>query len=314
MNKKLKVLSSGLLLSGFISLGIGLWFVIYSSDESHYEFTELLSDIPEDRVLEFNSPYYRIDVENNTTFVYYKNLDLANETYLKFRILFKTKDVFSVANPIDYKILAKVVGKPYVEKIVFFIEGRGVDYSVVDENSLDSLIELLKGENVIELEQKELGLFKKEDLRFEDDTIHIPFGLTYYEDEGFFTIPTSYDITLVPFVVGKDGTVYHVEKAEKLFTVNPAYTKLQAEANRIIIKNAQIQARNNDLTLGLTFIVVAGIPLVITTQILIMNRRKNYLTNFEQYFRNYGNKITNIENDVRDLHSRYTGYYKKSND
>ena len=90
--------------------------------------------------------------------------------------------------------------------------------------------------------------------------------------------------------------------------------KLQAETNRILIKDAQIQARSNDLILGLTLIIVAGIPLVTVTQILIMNRKDNYLTNFEQNFRNYGNKITNIENDVSDLHNRYSGYYKKSND
>lgn len=297
-----------LIIIGIIPLTIGFYFLVNSLNENNYNFSELLSDIPKERILEFNSPYYKLDQNSNKTFVYYDKFDLENETYVKFKLLFKTNDVFSVANPIEYKIKTKIIGKPIVDDVVFFIETRGVDYSVIDDENIDNIIERFKGQSTIDLEKKSDGAYKEDMILEENSTAYFPFGLTYYENEDFFTVPSEGNISLHPFIIGKER-IYKLDTAEELFTVNPAYTKLQAETNRIIIKNAQIQARSNDITLGLSLVVLAGIPISIGSQILISNKQFQMkypdVNNIEQ-------KISVIEKDVKDIHSRTTGLYKKS--
>lgn len=296
-----------LIVIGFIPIITGFYFLVNSLNENNYNFSELLSDIPKERILEFNSPYYKLDQNSNKTFVHYDKFDLENETYVKFKILFKTNDVFSVANPIDYKIKTKIIGKPIIDDVVFFIETRGVDYTVIDYDNIDSIIERFRGESIIDLEKID-GAYEEDIISKENSTTRLPLGLTYYEDEDHFTIPIEGDFSMHPFIIGKDR-IYKLEKAEELFTVNPAYTKLQAETNRIIIKNAQIQARSSDITLGLSLVVLAGIPISIGSQILISNKqfqmRYPGVNNIEQ-------KISIIEKDIKDIHDRTTGLYRKS--
>lgn len=84
-------------------------------------------------------------------------------------------------------------------------------------------------------------------------------------------------VSLKPFVIGNDDVLYKMDMVEDILEISPAHAKLQAESTRINFENIQIQARNNDLTLGLFLIVVAGIPLTISTQIILSKRKKQII-------------------------------------
>lgn len=286
---------------GFISLGIGFFYIDYSINESNYEFSELRSNVRDIRELEFFSPYYKIDPVTNQIYVHYDRFILDKDTYIKYKIIFQSKDIFSVDNRIDYKIRATVIGKDLVDRVVFFIDERGVDYSKINKSNFDSIIDHLKGETVIELEklpsvEENMEILDEEDiLDKENGVIHLPSGLTYYEDLGFFTSPIEQNITLHPFVLGKDDVLYRFETAKNLLSISPATAKLQAETNKIQFELTKNQAIANDIILGLTFVIVSGIPFGIATQILVMYEKNiKSQTNIMQ-------NLTQIEKVVKKI-------------
>ena len=188
---KLELLIGGLLAVGFIALAWGLGYIIYSSNYSNYEFSHLVSDVPEDRLMSFHTPHYVIDVENYEIKIEHGKRELEKNTYFQFELLFKTKDIFSVDNKIDYKVLATVTGKSYIKDLILLIDSSAIDYSLVNSYNFEKFIDNYRGESVLDLDPYGKGLVNAKDAIVEGTKGTIPYGINYFKDEGFFTIPTS---------------------------------------------------------------------------------------------------------------------------
>lgn len=275
MDSKL-VLAVILILVGLVSLGIGLYQIVYASNEANYDPSDLVSDIRKLRELPFTSPIEKIGNKENPTHVEYK-------------LLFTTDDVFSVDNRIDYAIQAKVIGPNVVKRIAFFIDSGVLNYSDVDAKSVgptidqekekDAAIELnelndefFETENIIICKEDSKLYFAYNPAFCEEDESPKPYPVKYFLGTSFVTFPKSFTVSLFPVLLEKDGTYHAFTYAGNLFDILPAYTKVQADTNKALIENIQTQRRINDTIIGLSLIVVAGIPIAIGTQILLVKK------------------------------------------
>lgn len=314
---KKKIITYILFLLGFIAIILGSFFIFSSFIQSNYEFKELLSDIPENRIISMDSPIYLLDPKDKTTKI--KNegtLDLT-KTYFRYHVLAMTKDVYSVANPIEIQIYAKVLGSPLVNDVIFLIHSPALNYTLINDNNFDSIIDSRRGESVFDLDKQEFEKCLNMDYFFFNVSPdkQPKQGFDCFFDSGNFTYPVPQTISFAPFVRDYNGSIYKIQIADDVIQVYPAYTKLQAETNRIIIETAKIQARNNDLILGFTLIVIAGIPLTIGTQI-ILSEREEYeklsgkMEIIEKKVDNIEKNAINVENKTTDIWKRIYGIFQ----
>lgn len=296
---------------GFVAIGLGSFFILSSFVESNYEFTEFLSDIPQNRTLPMDSPYYLLDAKDKTAKLYNEGqLDLT-KTYFRYHMVANTKDVYSVANPINIQVYAKVVGQPLVKDVIFLIHSPALNYSLINDESFDRIIDAYRGESVLDLEKQEFEECLTMDYFFFGRTIDQQpkqgFDCFFYSDH--FTYPVPRMISFAPFVRDYDDSIYKIDRAENVIEVYPAYTKLQAETNRVIIETAKIQARNNDLILGFTLMVIAGIPFTVGTHLILSERKEHEilekkLGEIEEKVDAIKENTINAENKIMDVWKR----------
>lgn len=306
-----KIITCILYSLGFVAIGIGIPYIIYSSDQSNYEFVELLSDIPRNQTIQMDSPYYLFDVKNKTTSVYnQRSLDLT-KTYLRYHVVFSTEDVFAVTNPMEIQIYAKIVGEPIVKDVIFMIHSPSLNYSLINDENFDRIIDAYRGESIFDLEPQSYEKCLDMDYFFFNRTPdEQPVqGFDCFFDSEPFTYPVTGKISLVPFVRDQDNSIYKIDIAKNIIDVSPAYTKLQAETNRITIETIEKIARNNDLVLGLTLIIIAGIPLTIGTMIILFERKEH--ERLEKKLEEVGEKINNIDKNTTNAENKIVDVWKR---
>jgi len=285
--------------------------------ESNYEFTELLSDIPENRILPMDSPIFLLDPKDKTAKIKNEKILDLTKTYFRYHIVSNTKDVYSVANPIKIQVYAKVVGQPIVKDVIFLIHSPALNYTLINDDSFDRIIDAYRGKSVLDLEKQTLEkCYEMDEFFFDrtrDEQPKQGFDCFFYSDH--FTYPVPQMISFAPFVKDNDDSIYKIDIAEDVIQVFPAYTKLQAETNRVLIETTKIQARNNDLILGFTLIVIAGIPLTIGTQIILSERKEHEslqtkLEKIEEKVDTINENTINAENKIVDVWKRIYGVFQ----
>jgi len=212
------------------------------------------------------------EIELFSDFLYFgEGKDL---TAVKFDFLFETEDVFSVSNRIDIKFKVNLFGPTEAEKVVLFLSNININYTAVNSENFDDVLKSAKeNENVLEAfetgratadEINNKGLFPK---LIDHDAI------LYYE-EGYITYPIEHKVSILPVLVFPNDETLELEVIENILTIHPHYTKILAEANLSTIISTEIQDRSNKLIIGLTLVIISGIPFGIGAQFNLKRKQE----------------------------------------
>lgn len=237
-----------LLVAGVAILAYGLVFTGGAAIESVSEPQEkIISQIDRTRELELSSPWLKTGIGDNLT-------------QIKLFFLFTTEDVFAVENRIDVKAQAFLVGSIEAEKIVLFLDSVNINYTAINEENYDDVYKSAK-ENQSVLELFEVG--------------RSPEGMIKYFVEGNIKYPIEHQVSIFPVFIGKNGEFGPFSVVEKVLTINPAYTKLQAEASIASLVESKIQDRTNRIIIGLTLVIISGIPFAIGTEFYLKDKKQS---------------------------------------
>lgn len=227
-----------LIILGTVILIIGLIFTGSATTDSLYKSREkLIAEIDRTREIELFSKWLK--TPGNVP------------TQIKLEFLFTTEDVFAVSNRIDIKARAFLIGPIEAEKIVLLLDSVNINYTAINLENYDAVFQSAKeNESVLELFEK--GRTKD--------------GVIMYSAEGNIVYPIAHQVSIYPIFIGKNGEFGPFSVVENAITVNPAYTKLQAEASIASIVQSEIQDRTNRIIIGLTLVIISGIPFAIGTE------------------------------------------------
>ncbi len=239
MTKVLVVVGTVILILGLVFTGGA---AIESINKPH---EKLVSEIDRMREIEFSTPWL-------------KTGEGKNVTQIKLEFLFTTEDVFAVDNRIDIKARAFLTGPTEAEKIVLFLDSVNINYTAINLESYDYVYQFAK-ENESVLELFEAG--------------RAPQGVVMYSAEGNISYPIEHQVSIYPIFIGKHGEFGPFTIVEKAITINPAYTKLQAESSIASIVQSKIQDRTNKIIIGLTLVIISGIPFVIGTEFYLKGKK-----------------------------------------
>lgn len=210
------------------------------------------------------------EIELFTDFLYFgEGKDL---TGVKFEFLFETEDVFAVSNRIDIKSKVSLFGPIEAEKIVLFLSNININYTAVNSENFDYVLKSAKeNESVIEI--FETGRIESEEINskglFPEPIDH---DAILYSEKGNITYPVEHKVSILPVLVFANGETLELEVVENVLTIHPHYTKILAEANLSTIISTEIQDRANKIIIGLTLVIISGIPFGIGAQFYIKRK------------------------------------------
>jgi len=235
-----------LVVVGVAILIYGLVFTVSAAIESiNKPHEKLVSEIDRTREIEFFTPWLKTGKGENIT-------------QIKLEFLFTTEDVFAVENRIDIRARAFLTGPIEAKKIVLFLDSMNINYTAINLENYDFVYQFAKdNESVLEL--------------FEAG--RAPQGVVMYYAEGNIRYPIEHQVSIYPIFIGKNGEFGPFSIVEKAITINPAYTKLQAEASIASLIQSQIQDRTNRIIIGLTLAIISGIPFAIGANFYLKRKR-----------------------------------------
>ncbi len=183
---------------------------------------------------------------------------LANDpTTIKLEFLFTTEDVFAVANRVDIEARALLKGPIEADKIILFLTDMNINYTAINSENIDMVLESAKeNDSVLELVQFE---------RKNDDV--------FFYTKGFITYPIEQKVSFYPIFIGKNGEFGPFEIVEDVLSIHPAYTKIQAEASLATTVSNEIQDRTNQIMIGLTLVIISGIPFNVASQFYLKKKK-----------------------------------------
>lgn len=239
-----------LLVIGIVLLVYGLIFTGGAAIESiNKPHEKLVSEIDRIREIELSTPWLKTGKGENIT-------------QIKLEFLFTTEDVFAVENKIDIKSRAFLTGPTEAEKIVLFLDSVNINYTAINLENYDFVYQFAK-ENESVLELFEAG-------RVEE-------GAIMYYAEGNIRYPIEHQVSIYPIFIGRNGEFGPFSIVENAFTINPAYTKLQADASISSLVQSEIQDRTNRIIIGLTLVIISGIPFAIGTEFYLKGKKQLHI-------------------------------------
>jgi len=232
-----------------VILVIGLIFTGSATIDSLYKSQEkLIAEIDRTREIELSSRWLKTPGDVPTK--------------IKLEFLFTTEDVFAVSNRIDIKAKAFLIGPIEAEKIVLLLDSVNFNYTAINLENYNAVFQSAKeNESVLELFEK--GRTKE--------------GMIMYSAEGNIVYPIAHQVSIYPIFIGKNGEFGPFSVVENVITVNPAYTKLQAEASIASIVQSEIQDRTNRIIIGLTLVIISGIPFAIGTEFYLTRKKQQHI-------------------------------------
>lgn len=233
-----------LVVVGVAIIIFGLIFTTSAAIESINKPREkLVSEIDRTREIEFFTSWL-------------KTGEKENMTQIKLEFLFTTEDVFAVENRIDIKAKAFLIGPTEAEKIVLFLDSVNINYTAINLENYDFVYQFAK-ENESVLDLFEVGRAE---------------GAIMYYAEGNIRYPIEHQLSIYPIFIGENGEFGPFSIVEKKITINPAYTKLQAESSIASLVQSEIQDRTNRITIGLTLVIISGISFAIGTEFYLKRK------------------------------------------
>lgn len=234
-----------LLVLGITILSVGGWHTATAGIDSFLNPSEKISlEIDGKQVLQPFTEIYEIG-------------EGQNSTKFEYQLLIETEDVFAVNNRIDITAQAKVLGPKIEKNIYFFLDSFNIIYSEINKDTFY---------DALESAQENSGVVELEFVGFMDD------GSRLYKKSAFMKYPIEFDPKFLPAVLTIDAGLATGPLFEDLFTLYPAYTKLQADSSRATLVATEIQERTNQVIIGLTLIIISGIPLALSIEYFIQKK------------------------------------------
>lgn len=174
--------------------------------------------------------------------------DEINPINVRILITFKTLDVFSIDNKINYTTEAVVSDINKTKRIIVILSTPNNDFSYVNMSNFDTFLDDRKQwyNDVVELTPN--------------------VNASYFLKDANITFHTEGNIVLYTLIMGNDF-VTQLPPTESLLAINSPIAKLQADTDRDILKlnddirkQTKEQNQSDNITMALTFVVAGWVP------------------------------------------------------
>lgn len=246
MGSKKTIINSLIVIGIGVLIG-GLSLTFSGTDYFYHPPDEFISTYNENRGIALNIGPYNIG-------------ETDNPTTISFKINFNTKDAFAVDNRINITAQAKIGGPPHETEVYLFLDDYNINYTAINTENFQFVKNYAESNS---------GILQLEFVSNMAD------GSRLYETEGHTFYRTEQNLSFLPVVLGPNYEFAALPVLEDLLTIGPASTKIQAEAAKADLKNAQEQDKSNKIIIGLTIVIISVMLLAVPSDFYLVENRKN---------------------------------------